>query len=164
MKQQQQQVPIMAAPVIPFQSNNSSAKVIVTEPIICTEGCVYGGVEKEGEGDDILIAAVAIPVGGGEGGGPPPLSLQILLSNMREAGIGDQDVVMNLYGTNNPSWGVFFSNLSPQDLASIINQTSSSFDESDIAVFLASEKMKGTFTFDHIAAAIQKTEEWNRTN
>mmetsp|Transcript_66976 Transcript_66976/g.75009 ORF Transcript_66976/g.75009 Transcript_66976/m.75009 type:complete len:598 (-) Transcript_66976:23-1816(-) len=174
MKQQQQVVPIMAAPAIPFQSN--SAEVIMTEPMICTaEEYVYGGLAqnygKEGEGDDIPIAdvAVAIPVGAAAAATvatelPPSPSLHRLLSKMREAGIGDRDVVMNLYGKNNLSWDVFFSHLSPQDFASIINQTSSSFDESDIAVFLASEKMKGTFTCDHIAAAALKTEEWNRTN
>ena len=169
--QHQQQQPIYAAPAIPFAINSSD--VITTEPIICTStfNYVYGGAAQtvSGKNDDeenydIPIAAVATPIGGGQQQQPPPPSLARLLSKMQEAGIGDRDVVMNLYGTNNPTWDEFFAQLSPQDYAAIIGQISSSFDESDVAVYLASDKMVATFTCDHVAQAVRITEDWNRTN
>ena len=170
----QQQQPIYAAPAIPFAIDSDD--VITTDPIMCTStfNYVYGGAAQtvSGKNDDeenydIPIAALATPIGGGGGGQqppPPPPSLARLLSKMQEAGIGDRDVVMNLYGTNNPSWDAFYAQLSPQEYAAIIRQISSSFDESDVAVYLASDKMAATFTCDHVAQAVRITEDWNRTN
>ncbi|OEU11380.1 hypothetical protein FRACYDRAFT_245834 [Fragilariopsis cylindrus CCMP1102] len=171
LQEQQQQQPIYAAPAIPFAIDSSD--VITTEPIICTStfNYVYGGAAQTVSGNnddeenyDIPIAAVATPIGGGQQQQPPPPSLALLLSKMQEAGIGDRDVVMNLYGTNNPMWDEFFAQLSPQDYSAIIGQISSSFDESDVAVYLASDKMAATFTCDHVAQAVRITEDWNRTN
>merc|ERR1711862_947462 len=155
----------MAAPAVAVPFAMDSSDVITTEPIVCAsvdDGyAVYGGTAQtggnEGEGHDLPIAE-AVPVSS-----EPPPSLSLLLSKMREAGIGDRDVVMNVYA-NKSSWDGFFSNLSPKDYAAIVGQTSSSFDESDVAVYLASEKMKGRFTCDHVAMAAKKTEAWNRTN
>ena len=169
--QQGQQQPIYDASAIPFAVN--SPDVITTEAIICTSSefnYVYGGAARPVSGEntdeenyDIPSVAVATPIVGGQQQPTPP-SLAHLLSKMQEAGIGDRDVVMNLYGTNNPPWDKYFAQLSPQDYAAIIGQIASSFDESDVAVYLAADKMIKTFTCEHIARTVRITEAGNRTN